>query len=367
MRNRASAVLLAPVILALTTAFADKPNTQAIVPLAIVVPALVLALFSPIAGWLADRFGRRSMLIAALAVYSVVGTAPMWLATLPQIILSRGLPGVCESIIVISSTALIGDCFFGPDREKWLAAQAGISALSAILFIVIGGALGENGWRAPFAAYGIAVFFIIPILMFIREPQRHEQPQVAQKVDYRLFGWISLIAIIASIMFMVVPIQIGFLLAAQGITSPQMIGLATAAGSLAVPVGAYMFRRLSHRPFALLGAAGLVFMAVGLAIMAKSPSFGVTVAGSIVHGFGWGIGLPTVLTWAMAQLHFDLRGRGTGVFMAAVFVGQFISPVAVIGLQAATGALTTAVLVMAGLALIAGVLTATFGRRLRGV
>ena len=251
--------------------------------------------------------------------------------------------------------------------KKWLAAQAGISVLSAILFIVIGGALGGTGWRAPFAACGIAVFFIIPILMFRREPQPHEQPQVAQKVNYRLFGWISLIAIISSIKFMAVPIQIGFLLAAQGITSPQMIGLATAAGSLAVPVGPYMFPPGVAPALFPAWGGGPVFMAVGLAIMAQSPSFGVTVAGSVVHGFGWGIGLPTVLTWAMAQPHFDLRGRGTGVFMAAVFVGQFISPVAMIGLQAATGALTTAVLVMAGLAMIAGLLTATFGRRLRGV
>src|ERR1700733_16024059 len=46
------------------------------------MPAIWVVLFSPLAGLLADRFGRRSILMAAMIVFAGIGVAPGFLVNL---------------------------------------------------------------------------------------------------------------------------------------------------------------------------------------------------------------------------------------------------------------------------------------------
>src|SRR5215217_6215537 len=90
------AVLLAPVLPTLSQAFADTPGVALLVPLTLTLPALFVALFSPLAGWVADRVGRKQLLIGAMLAYAVFATAPLWLQTLGSIALSRVGVGIAE-------------------------------------------------------------------------------------------------------------------------------------------------------------------------------------------------------------------------------------------------------------------------------
>ena len=72
-------VLLAPNLPALLQEFASVEHHEYWVPMVLTVPALCVALFSPMAGILGDRFGRRRLLLAAFLVYAVVGIAPVFL------------------------------------------------------------------------------------------------------------------------------------------------------------------------------------------------------------------------------------------------------------------------------------------------
>jgi sugar phosphate permease len=57
--------------------------------------------------------------------------------------------------------------------------------------------------------------------------------------------------------------------------------------------------------------------------------------------------LPTLITWAISTLPAAQRGTGTGLWMAASFLGQFLSPLVVLALRHATGSLSGAILVYA--------------------
>ena len=67
-------------------------------------------------------------------------------------------------------------------------------------------------------------------------------------------------------------------------------------------------------------------------------------------GFGNGLLLPSLLTWALGALGFEQRGRATGVWTSAVFLGQFVCPLVVIGLGSGLGGLDGALLVLAAVA-----------------
>eukprot|EP00456_Euglypha_rotunda_P038361 TRINITY_DN2948_c0_g2_i1.p1 TRINITY_DN2948_c0_g2~~TRINITY_DN2948_c0_g2_i1.p1 ORF type:complete len:119 (-),score=24.41 TRINITY_DN2948_c0_g2_i1:21-377(-) len=114
------------------------------------IPALCVAIFSPFGGMLGDLFGRRRLLLASFLAYALVGVAPLFLTSLPAILISRVGVGVAEALIMVLSTTLIGDYYKGAARDKWLAGQTAFASLSALLFFNLGGQLGGFGWRAPF-------------------------------------------------------------------------------------------------------------------------------------------------------------------------------------------------------------------------
>lgn len=151
------AVLIAPVLPKMQDHFASVPGAKALVPLALTVPALALALLAPFAGMIVDRLGRKRLLIVATLLYAVFGTAPLWLDSLGAIIASRALVGVTEAAIMTCCTTLIGDYYSGHRRVKYLALQTMCASASATVFFVLGGAAGSAGWRVPFWVYAVSL------------------------------------------------------------------------------------------------------------------------------------------------------------------------------------------------------------------
>ncbi|MDP9428912.1 MAG: MFS transporter, partial [Actinomycetota bacterium] len=61
------------------------------------------------------------------------------------------------------------------------------------------------------------------------------------------------------------------------------------------------------------------------------------------------------LTWALGSLTLEQRGRGTGVWTSALFIGQFVCPLVVLGLSGGLGGLTPALLVLGAVSVAAAV------------
>ncbi len=358
------AVLIAPVLPQMTDAFAGVPGVDVLVPIVLTVPALVIGLTAPFAGLVADAVDRKRLLLVALPAYAIVGTAPLYLDTLPLIIGSRVLLGICEAAIMTACTTLIGDYWSGPRRSKYLALQTLVAALSATVFLAVGGALGASGWRTPFWVYVIALLLVVPVAALIWQPAGHRAPrQEGRKLEalpWRLLLAPCLVTLMAGVVFYALIVQLSFVLTDVGVESTATIGGISAVMSLATALGSVAFARLSHRtPRALLPVEfGLA--AIGLVVVYATTAVPVITVGAVITGFGTGMLLPTLLTWAVNRLDFEQRGRGTGLWTGTLFVGQFLSPVLIAGigasvggLQPALGVLGIATLVMAGLSVVA--------------
>ncbi len=64
---------IAPALPAMQAHFAGVPNANLLVKLALTIVGLAIALSAPLSGILADRFGRRPVLIGSLLLYAVAG------------------------------------------------------------------------------------------------------------------------------------------------------------------------------------------------------------------------------------------------------------------------------------------------------
>ncbi|MFK0159912.1 MFS transporter [Streptomyces sp. NPDC090493] len=353
------AVLIAPVLPKMQEHFAAVPGAKTLVPVVLTIPALALALLAPFAGVIVDRLGRVRLLVVATALYALLGTAPLWLDSLGAIVISRVLVGITEAAILTCCTTLIGDYYTGRVRERYLALQTMCASVSATAFFVIGGAAGSAGWRAPFWMYAVGLL-LAPVMAVTLSKPRTAGAEVAEEsaVEKKLFpvrrlAGICTLTVFGAMVFYTVPVEMSYLLDDLGVKSTGFIGLATAIASLATVAGSIVFTKLPGSPagrlpivFALCGAG---FVVIGLA---SSPA--VVIAGAVLNCLGTGILLPSLLTIAMSKLDYADRGRGTGLWTAAFFAGEFVCPLVLIGLESATGSLAKAV----GLLGLASALTA---------
>ncbi|GGR96387.1 MFS transporter [Streptomyces humidus] len=370
------AVLIAPVLPQMQDHFADVPGVDALVPMALTIPALSLALLAPFAGVLVDRLGRKRLLVVATTLYAVLGTAPLWLDSLVAVVASRALVGVAEAVIMTCCTTLLGDYYSGRQRDRYLAMQTMCASISATAFFVLGGVAGSAGWRMPFWAYAVSLLLAPAMAAFLPRPRpddRTDEPSPAapEPVPARSFPWRPLagtcaLTVFGAVLFYTVQVEMAFLLDDMGVTSTGVIGLAGAGSSAAVVTGAVLFTRAGRSPQDWLPTAfGLCTL--GFAVIWLAPGPVVLVLGAVINCLGGGIMLPSLLTLAMSRLDYADRGRGTGLWTGSFFLGQFVCPLVVLALASAVGTRANAlgVLALAGAAATAALGLAGRRRRTR--
>ncbi|MBL8270874.1 MFS transporter [Steroidobacter sp.] len=327
-------VVLIPVLPQLMASFSHVPGYQYLIQGGVLtMPALCIALFSPLAGWLADRYGRRRILIGAMVAYGVVGIAPAFLQDLYAIVATRVGVGLCEAVIMTASTTLISDYFHGHAREKWLASQTAVASLSSLALIMIGGVLGSAyGWRGPFFVYAFGSVLAIGVWLLTWEPKFNNSATQTHNVDdpeTPAFPWariagICAITLFASVMFYTIQTQSSLALASLGVQDPARLSVFTAIASLGVPLGTFVYRAVLRWSIGLLLCIEFGIIGIGFVLMGKAPTAEMFVAAAALNQIGCGMILPTLLVWATRGLHFQIRGRGTGAWQATFAVGQFV-------------------------------------------
>ncbi|SEB63083.1 MFS transporter [Pseudomonas marginalis] len=349
------AVLLAPVLPRMQEHFADTPGVAVLVPIALTLPALMIALLAPVAGIIADRLGRKPLLIGAMVLYTVCGVLPLWLESLQVIVISRAGIGVAEAAIMTCCTTMMGDYYSGARRERMFALQMVATSLSAAIFIAIGGVLGEHGWRTPFALYGLGLVFLPLMVWLLWEPRA--QVVTATTVS-RAFPWRPLaplyaLAFLAGLSLFIVPVQVGYLLNLLHVEGSQQIGLTMGASQFGVLVGALSFRLFRGVPAHRQMLLAFVAAGIGGGLLAVADSHGLVVVAVLINGLGIGLMMPTLLTWIMSQVDFQQRGRAAGGFTAMFFAGEFASPLVVLAITGGViGALPAALGIVAGVQLV---------------
>jgi MFS family permease len=345
------AVLLAPVLPRMQAHFADTPGAAVLVPVALTLPALMIAVLAPLAGMIVDRVGRKPLLLMSMLLYTVCGTLPLWLESLQSIVISRAGIGLAEAGIMTCCTTLMGDYYRGEGRERLFALQMVATSLSAAVFMGVGGYLGQNSWRTPFTLYAVGLVFLPLMGLWLWEPV----PQNVSGAGRAPMPWKGLrpllgLALLAGLSLFIVPVQAGYLLNLLGVEAPRQIGMTMGGNQLGVLLGALSFRLIgSTRPARLLLLA-FALAGIGGLLMAAAGSHRTLSMAVFINGLGIGLMLPTLITRIMALVDFNQRGRASGFFTAAIFAGEFISPLVVLMMtQGASSALPTALTIIGGL------------------
>lgn len=355
-------VVLVPVLPEIATEFRETPNVQFLVQTVLTAPSLMVVLFSPLSGMLGDRFGRKRLLLIAMGVYAILGLSPLVIASIYGLLISRVLLGVAESMVLVLATTLLGDAFSGQARDRWFGYQVGAGALIAIPLLAASGWLGQYGWRYAFLIYGLPLAMVILVHASARERGAQQTSPVDADVVPVQFPWrhmtkVGSIGLFASVSFFVLQLQQGTAFADIGITSPKDIGLFTAIASVGAPSGVLLYRFITHwspERLLTLGFAGTGSGLLGVAFSRSSPEL---VAAILVGLVGTNILLPSLMSWAVRGLSFEVRARGVGIWQGIFAVGQFVSAMIFGAVLAALGSSHLAFLVIGSLVIVAALVS----------
>ena len=91
------ATVIATALPAIARSFGENPLRLS---LAITTYLLSLGVFLPLSGWLADRFGARSVFASAIAVFTLGSICCALSGSLEQLVLARALQGVGGAMMV---------------------------------------------------------------------------------------------------------------------------------------------------------------------------------------------------------------------------------------------------------------------------
>ena len=356
-------VALMPVVPAIAENFKHIPGISTWAPMVLSAPGLCIALTAPYAGYLADKFGRRNLLIVTMVLYGIGGIVPFFVNSFTALMSGRLLLGIGESFIMTIGNVLLGDYFSKEERSKWLMVQGIISTVAGTLLLSGSGYLAAKGWQYPFLVYSLAFVFALAVWIFIFEPHQKTAVQKEKhttKIPANLIAKLFSITLVASSLYFVYTLQFSLALDAIGIKDRTQLGNISAAASIAVPVGALIFRLIYKKAIGTQLLIASLFIGVGLSGIGLSRSLPGTITFAIIQQLGCGMTMPILIAWGLNILPEEFRGRGMGFWSSAFFLGQFISPLMVGAVKNLSGSLLHAFIILGITCLIAGVLNYLF-------
>jgi len=344
-------IAMFPVVHAIITHFGNDPQAAIKVPAMVTAPGYAIALLAPLAGFFADRFGRRNLLLICTFFYGLVGCAPFFLESLNAIIASRIALGVCEAGILTIVNTLIADYWDDAGRRNWLMLQGMIGpAFQPLVFIAVA-SVATIRWNAGFLVYAVAFPIFIAMALCLFEPKQPDQgrTQADPASPAGAFPWGSALAVGAatlatSILYYVFIVNGSIAWAEIGVTDPVTVSKATAIPALFILAGSVLFRVVSARSNATQFATFLALFAVGLGSIGLAHSVPGMQAALIIQQTAAGMTVPALIAWSQSKFGFHHRGRGMGVWTSCFFLGQAVSPVIIGNIAARAGSMQAAFL-----------------------
>jgi DHA1 family bicyclomycin/chloramphenicol resistance-like MFS transporter len=268
-------------------------------------------------GPLADRHGRKPVLMGAMALYCAASLACALSTSIEMLIAARALQALGGSGGIVLARVIVRDLYSGARAGRELSLIGAVMALAPVLAPLVGGVLQTGfGWRSVFftlvggGLLGAAIVWpLMPETLALRAAEPVSPATmfrsfrvVARNGAYLaylglastsfagLFAWISGASFVLQYLYGLTPFQ---------------FGVAFAIGSVGYMVGTTLAARLvmRHGVDATLGV-GAAAMAAGGLSMAMAVAVGLTSAASLVlpmalYLAGLGMVLPQSIAGAM--------------------------------------------------------------------
>jgi len=261
---------------------------------------------SPFAGFLADRFSRSRVIVAALLVWSAMTCLAAYATTFPQLLVMRMLMGLSEACYLPAGLALVADYHRGPTRSL----ATGLHMTGFVAGAILGGLGGwlaeRHTWSYAFSAVGLpSLIYGLLLVWVLRDAPREGGDTVAQRTGARfgpalasLFGRgsftlaLACVVLFGGVGWIVVgwlPTYVGerfqFGQGAAGFFATGYVNVASVLGMIVGGVWSDRWSRTNVRSRMLVPAIGGCLAAPAMLVAARTSVVATAIAGLLLYGF----------------------------------------------------------------------------------
>ena len=285
-------------------------------------------------GWLADRVGRRPVLLASLGGASLPMAAIPFAPPFAAVAALAFAFGVLSEMYRPAVSAAVADMVEEARRPRAYAIVYWAINLGAAVGPAVGGLIAERSYFGLFVLEGATLFAYAGIVLaFVPETQ----PAMAEgaerpRIDLRPVAHDGALAALAVAVLLV---GLGFYqlfttlplaMEADGLSERYFGLVVTVNGALIVliglPVAAYAGERLTSWPV----PAAVALVALGFALQIPAHTFGAYAACAVVWTLGEMAFLPVVPTIVARLAPVELRGSYQGVYHGSWGLAKMLGP-----------------------------------------
>ncbi len=331
------------------------------------LPGMLLA---PFVGVFADRFGRKRILVPAIFLFAIAGTACAFTRDFNILLIFRVFQGIGAAAMGSINVTLIGDLYSGRRRVEAMGLNASALSIGAAGYPLIGGALAALAWYYPFYLSLIAIPIGIIVLTKLNNPEPDSREDFK---SYLVGAWgylknMKVAALFAAgvITFIIVfgayltyfAIYMDDAFNVSGFT----IGVIMSVSALAAAVVASQMGRITRRiSEGMLIKVSFAIFGLSLILIPLMPSLWLLLIPVLLLGIAQGINLPSILSMAAGLAPTEYRAAFMSINSSMIRLGQTVGP-PIVGLFYVYGGPTVAFAFTAGLAFMASAVGLFAGR-----
>jgi MFS family permease len=324
---------ITPILPVISSVFSVSPEQASLLIIVFTLPGVIL---TPVFGILADRYGRKMVLVPVLFLFALAGTACFFAPDFQTLLILRFVQGIGAASLGAMNVTVISDLFSGDDRTTALGYNSGILSFGATIYPAVGGALSVIGWRYPFLLPILAVPTGLLVLFKLKTPPPLAIPDFkpylrnvrrslgSRKIQTMFLLSTSTFLLVYGPMLTFMPFYLEHNFQASAVS----IGLILASMSVGNLISGMLLGRISrsYKTLELLLISYLM-VAVSLAIVPLMPNIYFMTLPCIIFGFAIGINNPNIQTLIAKTVRPEQRAAVLSVNGMVLRIGQTIGPV----------------------------------------
>jgi ACDE family multidrug resistance protein len=327
------------------------------------------ALLTPIVGVMADRYGRKKILIPSLFLFAIAGTACTFIKDFNLLLWMRAVQGIGAAALGSINSTIIGDLYDNKHRIEAMGLNASVLSIGVASYPSIGGAMALIGWNYPFLLSALALPIGILALILLKNPE----PRSTQTIKEYLSGtWSHLrnmkIAALFSagmisfiIMYGAYLTYFTILIGEKFNSSSLTIGIIMSVASLSNAVIASQLGRI-HRWLSMTSILKISFSvyALSMVLVPFMSNLWFLLIPAILSGMANGATLPSIQTSVAEIAPLEYRGAIMSLNNMMLRLGQTLGP-PVIGIAYVYGGINATFFAAAGISIIVPVVAIIYG------
>ena len=140
-------------------------------------------LLTPFLGVVADRWGRKRIIVPFLMLFGIAGGLCFFIRDFKLLLILRLIQGIGAAPLGTLTVAIIGDLYFGKELVAAMGYNSSVRSIGAASYPAIGGALAMMGWYYPFILPLIAVPIGFLVLFTLKVPEPENELHIREHLN----------------------------------------------------------------------------------------------------------------------------------------------------------------------------------------